>query len=196
MSAERMLTKILLYSSLLLWLVAGGAVVRTQAQGGPPMITDDTETVEKGHYEINTAFTMEFTKDGHLWGTPAIDWNRGMTKHTQLKIEIPYLILKNHGSDQVRAWGNINMGVRWRFKDMDEDKRTWAISMYPQFEFNTPGSPAKTLGIEDRGPMFFMPFQFQKKLSKNWSFNSDAGWLFKRGEDEISYGGVVGREYK
>ena len=44
--------------------------------------------------------------------------------------------------------------------------------------------------------MFFMPFQFQKKLSKNWSLNTDAGWLFKRGEDEFSYGGVVGREYK
>jgi len=41
-----------------------------------------------------------------------------------------------------------------------------------------------------------MPFQFQKKLSEKWSFNSDAGWLFKRGEDEFSYGGVVGREYK
>jgi hypothetical protein len=28
------------------------------AQGGPPMITDDTGTVPEGHFEINTAFTV------------------------------------------------------------------------------------------------------------------------------------------
>ena len=77
--------------------MASGSTRAVLAQGGPPMITDDTETVEKGHYEINTAFTMEFTKDGHLWGTPDIDWNRGMTKHTQLRIEIPYYVQKNFG---------------------------------------------------------------------------------------------------
>jgi hypothetical protein len=193
---ERMVKRTPLYSLVVLSLLAVGGAISALAQGGPPMITDDTETVEKGHYEINTAFTMEFTKDGHLWGTPDIDFNYGMTKHTQLKIQIPYLVQKNFGQQQVRAWGNISIAVRWRFKDMDEEKRTWAISMYPAFDFNTPGSRARTLGIEDRGPMFFMPFQFQKKLSKNWSFNSDAGWLFKRGEDEFSYGAVVGREYK
>src|SRR2546421_8231506 len=88
------------------------------AQGGPPMITDDTGTVPKGHFEINTAFTMEFTKDGHLWGTPLIDFNYGTSKTTQLKIEIPYLVQKNFGSPRAHAVGNTSIGVRWRFKDM------------------------------------------------------------------------------
>lgn len=171
-------------------------VVTALAQGGPPMITDDTGTVPKGHFEINTAFTMEFTNDGHLWGTPLIDFNYGTSKNTQLKVEIPYLIQKNFGQPQFHALGNTNIGVRWRFKDMNEDKRTWAISVYPQFEFNTPGSRARALGIEDRGPMFLLPFQFEKKLNKDWSFNGDVGWRFKRGEDEAIYGGVFGREYK
>ena len=181
---------------ILLCFLTLAAAFQLCAQGGPPMITDDTETVEKGHYEINTAFTMQFTRDGHLWGAPDIDWNRGMTKHTQLRIEIPYYVQKNFGrSDSLRAWGNTSIAVRWRFKDADEKNNTWAISMYPAIGFNT-GSRARVLGIEDRGMTFLMPFQFQTKLSKNWSFNSDAGWLFKRGEDEFSYGGVVGREYK
>jgi hypothetical protein len=202
---------------LLLALSMGGLAAKSYAQGGPPMITDDTETVPKGHYEINTAFTMEFTKDGHLWGTPAIDWNMGLTKHTQLKVEIPYLVQKNFGEPQVRAWGNLNVGVRWRFHDADEEEqpetgeqgiahsrrgsgetknRKWAISVYPQIEFNTPGSRARELGMEDRGPMFLLPFQFQTKINEHWSFNADAGWRFKRGEDEAIYGGVFGREYK
>jgi len=190
------LRRVFTFSTLLVSLLAGGVASRVRAQGGPPVITDDTETVEKGHYEINTAITMEFTKDGHLWGTPDIDWNRGMTKHTQLRIEIPYYVQKNFGqTDSLRAWGNTSIAVRWRFKDADEKKNTWAISMYPAIGFNT-GSHARNLGIEDRGMTFLMPFQFQKKLGRNWSFNSDAGWLFKHGEDEFSYGGVVGREYK
>jgi hypothetical protein len=205
------------YSLLTLLSVVSASTYRLAAQGGPPMITDDTETVEKGHYEINTAFTMEFTKDGHLWGSPAIDWNRGLTKHTQLKIEIPYLIQKNFGGPQLRAWGNMNIGVRWRFHDSDLEEqpargegsiaksgrssrrgknREWAISVYPQLEFNTPGSRARVLGIEERGPMFIVPFEFQTKINERWSFNADAGWRFKRGDDEAFYGGVFGREYK
>jgi hypothetical protein len=182
---------------LLLALSMGGLAAKSYAQGGPPMITDDTGTVPKGHFEINTAFTMEFTKDGHLWGTPLIDFNYGTSKHTQVKVEIPYVVQKEFGTSRpLRAWGNTNIGVRWRFKDGDEEKHTWAVSMYPQIEFNTPGSSARRLGIEDKGPMFLMPFQFEKKISKNWGFNGDAGWRFNRGEDEAIYGGVFGREYK
>lgn len=179
-------------------LLVGVAMLRVAAvgQGGPPMITDDTGTVEKGHYEINTAFTMEFTSDGHLYGVPLIDFNYGTSKNTQIKVEVPYLVEHNFGTPAIRALGNTNIGVRWRFKDMDEERRTWAVSVYPQMEFNTPGSAARRLGIEDRGPMFLLPFQFEKKISKNWGFNGDAGWRFRRGGDEAIYGGVFGREYK
>src|SRR6188508_2697971 len=79
---------------LILRTIMAGAVVLllceiAAGQGGPPMITDDTGTVEKGHFEINTAFTMEVGRDGRLWGTPLIDFNYGTTRNTQLKIEIP-----------------------------------------------------------------------------------------------------------
>src|SRR4051812_48275961 len=125
----------LLPNIVLTFFIANGLVLglapNIRAQGGPPMITDDTGTVPKGHFEINTAFTMEFTKDGHVWGTPLIDFNYGTSKHTQIKIEIPYIVEKNFGASRIRALGNTNIGVRWRFKDMDEDKRTWAVSMYP-----------------------------------------------------------------
>src|SRR4051812_6477651 len=47
--------------------------VTGRAQGGPPMITDDTGTVPKGHFEINTAFTLEVGEHGRVWGAPLID---------------------------------------------------------------------------------------------------------------------------
>lgn len=163
------------------------------SQGGPPMITDDTGTVPKGHFEINTAFTMEFGADGRLWGTPLIDFNYGTSKNTQLKIEIPYLLLHNNGQP-VRGLGNTNIGVRWRFRDGDEKGRL-ALSMYPQIEFNTPRSSARRKGIVDRGPEFLLPLQWESHWG-SIGVNGDVGYRFKRGEDEVIYGVLVGREFK
>lgn len=163
-------------------------------QGGPPMITDDTGTVEKGHFEINTAFTMEFGRDGRLWGTPLIDFNYGTSSNTQLKIEIPYHVLHKNGDPGLRGLGNTNIGVRWRFRDGDEKGRL-ALSIYPQFEFNTPGSAARRRGIVDRGPEFLLPLQWEMHWGKT-GVNGDVGYRFKRGEDEAIYGVLVGHEFK
>ena len=163
------------------------------AQGGPPMITDDTGTVPKHHFEINTAFTLEVGEDGRLWGTPLVDFNYGTSNNTQLKIEIPYLVLHNNGQPAVRGLGNTNIGVRWRFRDGDEKGRL-ALSLYPQIEFNTPGSPARKLGIVDRGPEFLMPLQWEMHWGKT-GVNGDLGYRVKRGDDEMIYGVLIGREY-
>lgn len=164
------------------------------SQGGPPMITDDTGTVEKHHFEINTAFTMEAGADGRLWATPLIDFNYGTSRNTQLKIEMPYFVLHNNGQPGVHGFGNMNIGVRWRFRDGDEKGRL-AISLYPQIEFNTPGSAARRLGIVDRGSEFLMPLQWEMHWGKT-GVNGDVGYRFKRGDDEMIYGVLVGREFK
>jgi hypothetical protein len=62
------------------------------AQGGPPMITDDTETVPKHHFEINTGFTMERGRDGSIYSVPDIDFNYGLNKRMQLRIETPWVL--------------------------------------------------------------------------------------------------------
>ncbi len=161
------------------------------AQGGPPMITDDTETVEQGHWEINTAFTVERGAHQRLFGTPLLDINYGLSKHMQLKVEIPWLMLHRNGQRSVQGLGNTNIGVRWRFRDENEKHRI-AMSIYPQFEFNNPTSSLRR-GLVDRGPQFLMPLQVQTKIGK-FGINGDVGYRFKRGPDEIIYGGVVGRE--
>ena len=175
-------------------IVALFANILASGQGGPPMITDDTGTVEKGHFEINTAFTMEVGEDGRLFGTPLVDFNYGTSKNTQLKIEIPYEVLHNNGQPGIRGLGNTNIGVRYRFRDGDEKGRL-ALSVYPQIEFNTPGSAARRLGIVDRGPEFLLPIQWEMHWGKT-GLNGDVGYRFKRGEDEAIYGVLVGHEFK
>ena len=162
------------------------------AQGGPPMITDDTETVPKGHWEINTAFTIERGADGRLFGTPLLDINYGFAEHFQIKVEIPWIVVHQNGQRSVSGMGNTNIGVRWRFRDEKENHRV-AVSMYPQIEFNNPTSSVRR-GLVDKGPEFLMPLQWQTKAGK-FSIGGDAGYRFKRGADEMIYGFIVGREF-
>jgi len=163
----------------------------TSAQGGPPVITDDTETVPGGHWEINTAFTYERGSDGRFFGIPLLDMNYGLSKNTQLKVEVPWLLLRRDGKPGVHGLGNTNIGVRWRFRDEKEHHRI-AMSVYPQFEFNNPTSSVRK-GLVDRGPEFLMPLQLQTQVGK-YGINGDVGYRFKRGPDELIYGVVVGRE--
>lgn len=161
------------------------------AQGGPPMITDDTETVPKGHWEINTAFTIERGLAARLLGTPLLDINYGTGKNTQLKVEIPWLALHRNGQRALSGLGNTNIGVRWRFRDED-DKHRVAISMYPQIEFNNPTSSA-CRGLVDEGPEFLMPLQWQTMIGK-FAVGGDVGYRFKRGPGEVIYGFIVGTQ--
>lgn len=187
----RSLKALLPYRSLALALWIGVAASLTDGQGGPPMITDDTETVPKGHWEINTAFTIERGFDGRFFGTPLLDINYGLSKNTQLKVEIPWLVLRRNGQRGISGLGNTNIGVRWRFRDETEKQRV-AISIYPQIEFNNP-TPSVRRGLVDKGPEFLMPLQWQTMVGK-FAVGGDVGYRFKRGPDQMIYGFIVGRE--
>src|SRR6476620_7858448 len=95
----------------------------THAQGGPPMITDDTETVPKGHFEINTALIYERGSNGEVFGTPLVDFNYGLSEHFQLKVEIPWVVLHQFGQKALGGLGDTNVGVRWRFRDETDHHR-------------------------------------------------------------------------
>jgi len=179
------------WAAIVLLLATSFFSARAIAQGGPPMITDDTGTVPKGHWEINTAFVVERTANGRVFGTPLLDVNYGLSKNTQLKVEIPWIVQHTNNQPAVNGLGNTNIGVRWRFRDESEHHRV-AISMYPQFEFNNPTSSVRR-GLVDKGPEFLMPIQWETKVGK-FGINGDVGYRFKRGPDEIMYGLVVGRD--
>jgi hypothetical protein len=68
------------------------------------MITDDTETVPKHHFEINTAFTMERGRDGAIYGVPDVDFNYGLNKRMQLRIEIPWVLLHDSGQPYINGY--------------------------------------------------------------------------------------------
>ena len=108
-----------------------------QAQGGPPLLTDDPGTPGNRHWEVNLAATVEHTGDASLYEAPLVDVNYGLGERIQLKLEMPLLIESASGTRT--GLGNPSLGVKWRF--LDDSSSGLAISTFPSFEFPNPILP-------------------------------------------------------
>jgi len=155
------------------------------AQGGPPFITDDPGTPEKGHWELNVAWTTERHPGETAHELPLFDLNYGLTERIQLKYEVAHLMLKETGASTERAVGNSEVGVKWRF--LDDSASGWSASVYPQFEFRTPGSNAVDRGLAADETTLVLPLEIQREVD-GWGVNaevgalcpskSDSGWIY------------------
>jgi hypothetical protein len=177
--------------SLRLWplyLLLG--LARLAAQGGPPMLTDDPGTPGDGHWEINTAITTEHRPGERVTEMPLVDLNYGIGDRLQLKYEAAWLRLAEDG-ERHDGLSNSLVGVKWRFYDAGE--KAWSASVYPQLEFNNPGSHADDRGLAEPGTGFELPFQVMKDFG-GFAFNADLGYVWHHGGHEWFGGVVVGRE--
>ncbi len=156
------------------------------AQGGPPLLTDDPGTPGPGKWEINVAFTTEKHHEETRFETPLLDMNYGIGERHQLKFEIPWVVLDERGEETKNGLGNSLAGWKWRF--MDEKECGISTSIYPQIEFNNPGSSSADRGLADKGWQFLLPIQAAKTFGK-FGLNLEFGYIIKEKlEDEWLYG--------
>lgn len=142
----------ILFSILLLTIT----ITILQGQGGgPPMITDDPGTPEKGNWEINLSVNSDLKKHEKEFETPLLDINFGFNERTQLKMEFPYLFTKTDPGEYHSRFGDVTFGIKYRF--LDEDKSGIAISLYPQITVATES---------DANNEYLLPFQFEKSFGK------------------------------
>lgn len=161
------------------------------AQGGPPLITDDPGTPGDDTWEINVAFTAEKRRTERSYESPILDINYGLGERIQLKYEVPWLVLDEHGQRTRTGLGNSVFGVKWRF--FDQDSQRIDMSVYPQFEFNNSDSAADR-GLVDRGAEFVLPFQMEESFGPI-SLNPEFGYaLNEYNDNEWIYGLAVGYE--
>jgi hypothetical protein len=99
--------------------------VRAKAQGGPPFRTDDPETPENRHFEINFGFIGDRGRSAGDYEVPDFDFNYGFGNRIQLKYELPIAIAETRTPvvaglpDQhvgvVGGLGESLLGVKIRF---------------------------------------------------------------------------------
>lgn len=170
-------------------LAAAGTL---RAEGSPPMITDDPGTPGDGHWEINLGISTEKRPGSRTSELPLIDLNYGVGDRVQLKFEVPYLHQRETGAGSESAPGNSALGVKWRF--VDHGEKGPAVSVYPQVEFNTPGSSADERGLVDHGSAFKLPFQYEQEVGPV-DLVAQAGREFRSGGDTWFYGLSVGHQF-
>ena len=71
-----------------------GGASEARAQGGPPLITDDPDTPGPGYWEINVATIFERHSHSHTLELPRVDANYGVGRRIQLKLEMPWSIIR------------------------------------------------------------------------------------------------------
>ncbi|MFL5491796.1 MAG: hypothetical protein ACJ8AV_10270 [Gemmatimonadales bacterium] len=156
-----------------------------QAQGGPPLLTDDPGTPGNRHWEVNLAVTVEHIADASLYEAPLVDANYGLGERIQLKLEMPFLI--ESGSGARTGLGNPSLGVKWRF--VDDSSSGLAISTFPSFEFPNPILP---LDESENESTLLLPIE----LTIPWrglGVNGEIGYrIGEGGDNEVIYGLALG----
>lgn len=170
-----------LQRGLLTLLLAVGPLA-VQAQGGPPMVTDDPGTPGDGNWEINLASLGQHSQQGWLYTVLDADINYGWGDRLQLKVDSPWNATRSQG-----AWaggsGTTLFGVKWRF--YDDDATGWAISTYPQLGLNLqPGSVRR--GLAAPGKSFLLPVEttthlgpvdIDMELGRNFEQDGTDSWI-------------------
>jgi hypothetical protein len=163
-------TKSLRYWGLLTLLLV--IPLRAQAQGGPPLLTNDPGTPGPLQWEINLAVMPTLAHDQHDLQAPQLDFNYGMGKTIQLTFEVPY-VLQTLPKPFANGWSNAYPGVKWRFID---DKNGWNVSIFPQFELGGTSGAIRN-GIAASGTRFLMPMEIQRNVGP-LELDFEAGYYF------------------
>jgi hypothetical protein len=172
-----------------LLILAPGPSVR--AQGGPPMFTDDPDTPGDGMWEINFLSTMEHSQAGWIFETPIVDVNYGLGPNVQLKIEAPWIVMKERREPTKSGPGNSKLGIKWRF--LVDEGRGFAMSIYPQIEFNNTNRSVER-GLVEKGRQLFLPVEGVKQVGPV-EINGEIGYcLTQHGADQWEYGLAVSRQ--
>ncbi len=162
------------------------------AQGGAPLITDDTETPGAGRWEINLACTNQQTHAGARHAEiPLLDVGYGLGDRCELGYEVAWLVVNEAGQRSRAGLGDSQIEFKWRFLDGGDDGL--ALAATPQVEFRNLSSSERR-GIVDGGNTFVLPLEIQGKLGPlDW--NVEIGRSFpEHGEEAWLYGVAVGRE--
>ena len=169
---------------LVLGLVLCGSP-RLQAEGSPPLITDDPGTPPKGHWEVNLGTSTERRPGSQQSELPLLDLNYGLADTVQLKYEVPFLLEREAGEAQRTGWGNAEVGVKWRF--IDHGEGGLAMSVYPQYAFSNPGASSDDRDLVEPGSAFLLPVQLEKALGPV-TLNLQLGREFRSSGDSWFYG--------
>lgn len=158
------------------------------ASGGPPMLIDDTGTVDKGHWEVITAVIGDQSADGSDIN-PTLDVNYGAATNIQIHFLVPCLVsMPAHAAHQ-SGIGDAEVGMKYRFLGSPDEGLS--LLVFPRLSFNLDKASANK-GLVDRGVDLILPLQIQK-VTGPFTVGGEAAYDFAPdGEHNTVYGAISG----
>jgi hypothetical protein len=149
---------------------AQGIEVIDATPQSPPLGTDDPGVPDKGEYEINLTTGADLSKDGQSFDLLFVDANYGILPKiaghelpTQVKFECPLAAVRGPGGDPFTVGvGASTFGLKFNF--FTNEHAGISISVYPQLEFETPGTSSVEKGLAEPGQTFLLPLLLAKEF--------------------------------
>jgi hypothetical protein len=132
------------------------------AQGGPPMLTDDTGTPGPGHWELNFSTIVQHAAGTTEWDLPYLDLNYGVGERGQITCQVFWETERPAGGSDESGLGASVLGYKWRF--FDQGDKGWQVSTFPQFTFSTPGSDSDRRGLASADPGLLLPIEVERDV--------------------------------
>lgn len=152
-------------------------IASSGAWAGPPFVTDDPEPVDHRHWEINSAITGTWGGGATSAGIPSVDINYGAVPNVQLHAQ-PRFSYEKAGEDAHTGLDDTEIGVKYRFFNMESRGSTLMAGVYPMYQVPT----GRTALGPDRGKhQLFLPLWIQRDTEK-WTMYGGWGYRINPGE--------------
>jgi hypothetical protein len=193
---RRRVRHLVFHSTLIpLFVAAVFASAPARAQGGPPLLTNDSGTPGAKNWEIDIAAMPTLSRDQNAYHLPQLDINYGIGPRIQLTMEIPYVFATTPGQPHASGWSNALPGVKWRFID---NKLGWNVSVFPQLATGGARRDVRS-GIATSGTRILLPLEVQRNFGP-LELNAEAGYYIpfheaSEGHEERIIGFAAGHQF-
>jgi hypothetical protein len=135
----------------------------------PPLETDDPGVPDEGEFEINFTTHADLSHEDRRFDVLFVDANYGtlpkIAGHelpTQIKFEFPIAAIGAEGEPYRFGIGAAKFGLKFNFYE-HEHAGLW-LSVYPQIEFEAPGSGGVEKGLAEPGQTLILPLLLGKEF--------------------------------
>ena len=164
-------------------IVSVAALAATPVSAGPPFVTDDPDTPDKGHFEINLAGQYTRFNGGSTANIPSLEVDYGVLSNLEATILIPLGLSQVSGVGTNVGFGDVELSLRYRF--IEEDFWGWrpAVAIAPQINLPS-GSEARGLGAGRTTG--FIPIWASKDINQ-WTVFGGGGLNINTGPDQKNW---------
>ncbi|MEA2778367.1 MAG: hypothetical protein QOF90_3773 [Acetobacteraceae bacterium] len=153
------------------------------AWAGAPFVTDDADTPEAKHFEINLSAQYTRFQGGSAATIPSLEVNYGVTDKLQIAILTPLALAQSDGTGTNVGFGDTELGVKYRFIDADDWGWRPGVAFAPSIIMPS-GSEARGLGGGQI--QAFLPIWLSKEFGQ-WTVFGGGGYNINPGVDRSNW---------